>query len=72
MTTLQNIIEEFSLHWNESITLGEVAHRLKDKVADEQDMIKQAIMYALDEDGHTGEWKIKFSNDYIDKIYKNK
>ncbi len=37
----------------------------------EKQRIKEAIMYALDEDGHTGDWKIKFANDYIDKYYEN-
>ena len=32
--------------------------------------IKEAIMYALDEDGHTGEWKIKFANDYVNNLNK--
>lgn len=35
----------------------------------ERQRIKDAIMYALDEDGHTGDWKIKFANDYITKNY---
>lgn len=30
--------------------------------------LKDAIMYALDEDGHTGDWKIKFANDYINNL----
>jgi hypothetical protein len=34
----------------------------------EKDQIAKAIMYALDEDGHTGDWKVKFINDYIDKL----
>ena len=34
----------------------------------EEQRIKDAIMYALDEDGHTGEWKIKFANDYINNL----
>lgn len=34
----------------------------------EEQRIKDAIMYALDEDGHTGEWKIKFANDYIKNL----
>jgi hypothetical protein len=32
----------------------------------------EAIMYSLDEDGHTGDWKIKFANDYYyEKFQKN-
>ena len=34
--------------------------------------LKDAIMYALDEDGHTGEWKIKFANDYINNLKQTK
>ena len=36
----------------------------------EKEQIINAIMYALDEDGHTGDWKIKFANDYYDKLNK--
>ena len=34
----------------------------------EEVQLTKAIMYALDEDGHTGDWKIKFANDYYKKI----
>ena len=34
----------------------------------EKQQIIDAIMYALDEDGHTGDWKIKFANDYYNKL----
>lgn len=36
----------------------------------EEVQLTKAIMYALDEDGHTGDWKIKFAKDYYDKINK--
>lgn len=36
----------------------------------ERRSIEEAIMYALDEDGHTGEWKIKFAKDYYTKHYE--
>jgi hypothetical protein len=36
----------------------------------QKQMIIDAIMYALDEDGHTGDWKIKFANDYYEKKFK--
>lgn len=38
----------------------------------EEQRIKDAIMYALDEDGHTGEWKIKFANNYINSLKQKK
>ena len=34
----------------------------------EESQIINAIMYALDEDGHTGEWKINFARDYYKKL----
>lgn len=30
----------------------------------EKKFLVDAIMYALDEDGHTGDWKIKFAENY--------
>ena len=39
------------------------------KMEEEKQLI-DAIMYSLDEDGHTGDWKIKFANDYYNKINK--
>lgn len=34
----------------------------------ERKIIFDAMMHALDEDGHTGDWKVKFINDYIDRL----
>lgn len=36
----------------------------------EKECIKEAIIYSLDEDGHTGDWKLKFAEDYYKKIKK--
>jgi hypothetical protein len=36
----------------------------------EREQIIDAIMHSLDEDGHTGDWKIKFANEYYDKMSK--
>jgi hypothetical protein len=38
----------------------------------EEQRLRDAIMYALDEDGHTGDWKIKFVNDYINNLKQTK
>lgn len=38
----------------------------------EEQKLREAIMYALDEDGHTGDWKIKFANDYINNLKQTK
>lgn len=34
----------------------------------EEKTIKDAILHALDEDGHTGDWKIKFANEYYNNL----
>ncbi len=36
----------------------------------EKEHIINAMLHSLDEDGHTGDWKIKFVNDYYDKTFK--
>ena len=33
------------------------------------DQIKDAVLYGLDEDGHTGDWKISVAEDYYIKTY---
>ena len=35
----------------------------------EKKQIFDAMLHALDEDGHTGEWKIKFIEGYINNLY---
>ena len=53
----------------DSRSLDEIYAQAK---AIEEQRIKDAIMYALDEDGHTGDWKIKFANDYINNLKQTK
>jgi hypothetical protein len=31
--------------------------------------IKDAVLYGLDEDGHTGDWKVSIAEDYYIKTY---
>jgi hypothetical protein len=38
-------------------------------IQQEKKQIIDAMMYALDEDGHTGDWKIKFVETYYNKMY---
>ena len=34
----------------------------------EREQLSKAILHALDEDGHTGDWKLKFAQDYVEKL----
>lgn len=56
----ESLADEFAFAKIESRRLIEV----------EKHQIIDAILYALDEDGHTGEWKIKFANEYYENTYK--
>ena len=47
-------------------------HELEEQAkAMEKEQIIDAMMHSLDEDGHTGDWKIKFVNDYYNKTFKS-
>lgn len=48
-----------------------VKDKAKELLAKEEKQIKDAMLHALDEDGHTGEWKIKFVNHYYKIIFDN-
>lgn len=64
MTAMQKLIEFLDpIHYA-------INYRAKELMIEEREQLFNAMMYALDEDGHTGEWKIKFVNDYINNLYK--
>ena len=76
MTTIQKLIRTFdSLHKNgndyQNLINTIMRDELERSLADEESMIKSAIMYALEEDGHTGEWKINFAKRYYDMIKRS-
>ena len=43
-------------------------HFVFNLIEKEKRQIIDAMMYALDEDGHTGEWKINFVETYYNKM----
>jgi len=61
---LNEIIEK-----NNLIIVLDIINQAK---AMEKEQITKAMMYALDEDGHTGDWKIKFVNEYYDRTFNFK
>ena len=59
--------------WHKEEVFNEARQRDREERRQlEEQRIKDAIMYALDEDGHTGDWKIKFANDYINNLKQTK
>ena len=68
MTPMLEFIEKIYIKpWSTNIYFQDMVNEYLEK---ERKMIIDAIMYALDEDGHTGDWKIKFANDYYEKLKK--
>ena len=37
---------------------------------EEEKMVEGAIVYALDADGHTGEWRNRFAKDYLNRVIR--
>ena len=63
MTVVKFLIERYAHQYGTMTQEDWKEAELLDK-----NIIINAIMYALDEDGHTGDWKIKFANDYYNKL----
>lgn len=73
-TAMQTLIawgdEMLLKHPQKILSFAEVIDKAEELLQMEKEQIINAIMYALDEDGHTGDWKIKFANDYYNKLNK--
>lgn len=61
MTPLENFIK----YLGPEVLKG---HNIQYFLELEEKTIKDAIIYSLDEDGHTGDWKIKFADNYLKKL----
>ena len=69
-TAVEFLFEEFfKVKWDDMPNRPTMFEQAKQM---EEQRIKDAIMYALDEDGHTGDWKIKFAKDYINNLKQTK
>lgn len=62
-TPIQQMIEELNKFGN-----LHGSNMAKNFIHEEKNLVINAIMHALDEDGHTGQWKIEFANNYYDKL----
>lgn len=48
---------------------GIPSHIIEQAKQMERQRLFDAMMYALDEDGHTGDWKVKFINEYYERNF---
>jgi hypothetical protein len=56
--------------WIEEDKISELVEIKEWFLMEEEKIVENAILYALDADGHTGEWKLKFAQDYIDRVIR--
>ena len=76
---MKSAVQEFQDWYNQYCkeygmfpTDWEVNQMLDNKIKPlEEKQTTDAILYALDEDGHTGDWKLQFAKGYFIKKYKN-
>ena len=61
---LENIPNRFkNAFTNNCSELIEIAKQMEEK------QLKEGMMYSLYEDGHTGDWKLRFVNDYFNRMF---
>jgi len=70
MFTIDYFIENLPVRFRNAI-MNTCSEEIEIARGIERRRVEDAIMYALDEDGHTGDWKLKFAKDYIIKHYEN-
>jgi anionic cell wall polymer biosynthesis LytR-Cps2A-Psr (LCP) family protein len=49
------------------MTFMEIMGLIRQAKAMEKEQIKDAVIYGLDEDGHTGDWKISVAQNYYNE-----
>jgi hypothetical protein len=63
-TAVEWLVSNLNIIWEEKIIdLVEQAKQM------EKQQMKDAVIYGLDEDGHTGDWKISVAENYYIKTY---
>ena len=73
MTAVEYLIEKISenIGFIPAEKHEEIRSIFKEAKKREEKMIEDAIMYSLDEDGHTGDWKLRFAHKYYKEISSN-
>lgn len=71
MTAVEYVIKQLNENGNWFGFAEEIQNILDKGIQMEKEQIKNAVMYGLDEDGHTGNWKLNVTENYYNKTYKN-
>jgi len=62
MTPVERLAQYVKDRYDTNESFEILVQNLKDQ---EKNNIKKAVLYALDEDGHTGDWKLAFAEKYF-------
>ena len=68
MTPLQNFMRY--MRENKYWIGNDLVDYYWDMLKEEEDEIQNAVIYGLDEDGHTGDWKINVARKYYNDKFK--
>lgn len=68
-TAMQHLIKWLEAGWKDE-DVESIIKKCNQLLLMEKNQIIDAMLYALDEDGHTGEWKIKFVTNYYNQTFK--
>ena len=70
-TAVEYVIKQLNENGNWFGFAEEIQNILDKGIQMEKEQIINAVMYGLDEDGHTGNWKIDVTENYYNKTYKD-
>lgn len=65
-TAVEWLFQQIPFEWTSKKSAFEAFQQAK---AMEKEQINDAVIYGLDEDGHTGDWKISVAQNYYNKTY---
>jgi hypothetical protein len=63
----QTAVEWIEHNIQSDMNFMEIMGLIRQAKAMEKEQIKDAVMYGLDEDGHTGDWKISVAQKYYNE-----
>lgn len=68
-TAIQTLLKY--LDSDDFVGVSDIRDAIDELLQIERTQIENAVIYGLDEDGHTGDWKINVARKYYNDTYKN-
>ena len=70
-TAVEWFVEKLNIMYGNNDFIITHINEIEQAKAMEWNQMKDAVLYGLDEDGHTGDWKISVAENYYIKTYTN-